>query len=301
MRLLRLHVLCLGVCLSAAAGDEPQGCVITEMKNRPAKLNRDTLGKPLYLWPGSSLFMLSLILLLNNGTDEDTATVNLKNETQLLPKNWNKIEFSTTKINDTNFPTVSIPAVNETHIQRNCSNCSLKELQIKIEGSALITYNCSNNANPPALFADHYKEAGCTSGEMAPETCTSCNAWKYSLLLLPICFLSILRNIWTLVKHRRRSAGETARRQEDNLPLVFLGAQNVSLVSHGAQDLPPPVPPRFLESPAGGAVRRERGMREYHDATQSTESENVYEEVPEGAIKASISVESVNSIYGTVP
>ncbi|XP_063614955.1 uncharacterized protein LOC134788044 [Penaeus indicus] len=160
MRLLRLHVLCLGVCLSAAGGDEPQGCVITETKNETVALNPETLGKPLYLWPGSSLSSLSLALLLNNGIDENSATVNLKNATHLLPKTWNMIEFSTTKTKDTNFSTVCIPAVNETRILRNCSNCSLKELHIKVNGSALFAYNCSNNINPAALFADHWKEAG---------------------------------------------------------------------------------------------------------------------------------------------
>ncbi|XP_037783329.1 uncharacterized protein LOC119579525 [Penaeus monodon] len=345
MRLLRLYVLCLGVCLSAAGGDEQKRCVITEMKNKIEKLTKETLGKPLYLWSGPSLSSVTFVLFLrnNSGGDEASETVNLKNETQLLLKRWTTIEFSTTKANDTDFPTVSIPAINETHILRNCSNCSLKELQIQVEGSALFALNCSDNTDPQALFADHWEEA---------ETAAPNSVWKISsLLLLPICFLSILCNIWTSVKHRRRSAEEIAHRQEDdlplvshgaqnlplvshgaqnlplvshgaqnlplvslgaqnlplvslgaqNLPLVSLGAQNLPLVSLGAQDLPPPVPPPFLKSPPEGAVMRERGMREHHDDAQSTESENVYEEAPEGATKVTILYESVNSICGALP
>lgn len=175
------------------------GCVITEMKNKIEKLTKETLGKPLYLWSGPSLSSVAFLLLLrNNSGDEASETVNLKNETQLLPKTWNKIKFSTTKVairsrfrnwlreysqsmslyqnltssyffpqtNDTDFPTVSIPAISETHILRNCSNCSLKELQIQVEGSALFAFNCSDNTDPQALFADHWEEAGCKGREV---------------------------------------------------------------------------------------------------------------------------------------
>lgn len=129
------------------------------------------------------------------------------------------------------------------------------------------------------------------SENKAKVPCGSNDAWRISLLLLlPICFLSVLRNIWTSVRRGRRSAGETARRQEDDLPLVSLGAQ----------DLPPPVPPCPLEFPEE-AVRRERGMRGHRHAPQSTEGEHVYEEVPVGAAEAATSYESVNSIYGALP
>lgn len=76
------------------------GCVITEMKNKIEKLTKETLGKPLYLWSGPSLSSVAFLLFLrnNSGGDEASETVNLKNETQLLPKTWNKIKFSTTKV-----------------------------------------------------------------------------------------------------------------------------------------------------------------------------------------------------------
>lgn len=74
------------------------GCVITEMNNNTVELKAETR-KPFYLWPGSSLSSLSFALLLNaTGGEEVVETVNLKNETRLLPEEWNKIEFSTTKV-----------------------------------------------------------------------------------------------------------------------------------------------------------------------------------------------------------
>lgn len=70
------------------------------MKNKIEKLTKETLGKPLYLWSGPSLSSVAFLLFLrnNSGGDEASETVNLKNETQLLPKTWNKIKFSTTKV-----------------------------------------------------------------------------------------------------------------------------------------------------------------------------------------------------------
>lgn len=293
MRLLRLLALCLGVFLSAADANGPRGCVITEMNNDTVEL-KDETRKPFYLWPGSSLSSLSFTSFLNaTGGEEVVETVNLKNETRLLPEEWNKIEFSTTKTNDRSSPSVSIPAINVTRILRNCSNCSLKELQIKVEGRAMLAFNCSNNTKPTSFFADHRKDAISAEVTLPSENTTTSNndAWRISLLLLlPICFLSVLRNIWTSVRRGRRSAGETARRQEDDLPLVSLGAQ----------DLPPPVPPCPLEF-SEEAVRRERGMRGHRHAPQSTEGEHVYEEVPVGAAEAATSYESVNSIYGALP
>lgn len=210
-------------CLMHSVAFLRPGCVITEMNNNTVEL-KDETRKPFYLWPGSSLSSLSFTSFLNaTGDEEVVETFNLKNETQLLPKEWNQIEFSTTKVtrkvrlrkwfteysqsiiryirtkhiivffpqtNDRSFPSVSIPAINVTRILRNCSNCLLKELQIKVEGRAMLAFNCSNNTKPTSFFADHRKDA-ISAGEKMTREILWCHelplrSWKECVIICDI-------------------------------------------------------------------------------------------------------------------
>ncbi|XP_042888233.1 uncharacterized protein LOC122263708 [Penaeus japonicus] len=212
--------------------------------------------------------------------NETTETFPLNNDTLTRPGEWNRLEILHTKTDHTSRLSVSIHPVNKTRILRNSTNSSLRELQIRVTGRALLAFNCPNSTKPPILLADFSEEAVSTevtqTSESTLPTCISTshlNVWKICLLLLlPICFLSVLRTLWAFVR-KRSPAGQTGRSQEADLPLV-------SPVVH---DPPPPIPRRFAGLPlAEGGVGRD-------------------EEVPDDSRAMRISYESVNSLYGISP
>ncbi|XP_042871577.1 uncharacterized protein LOC122252935 [Penaeus japonicus] len=192
---------------------------------------------------------MTLYFIKNNGMNETTETFPLKDDNLTRPGEWNRLEIPHTKTDHTSRLSVSIHPVNETRILSNSTNSSLKELQIRVTGRALLAFNCPNSTKPPIL-ADCFEEAVSTEVTQPSESSTSYpNVWKICLLLLlPICFLSVLRTLWAFVR-KRSPAGQTGRSQEADLPLV-------SPVVH---DPPPPIPRRFAGLPlAEGGVGRRR-------------------------------------------
>ncbi|XP_042871575.1 uncharacterized protein LOC122252933 [Penaeus japonicus] len=276
MKLLCVHVLCLFVIWSGVGGEAPEGCVIIEVRETTVKLNKELLNRPLYLWPQTSQTGMTLYFIKDNGMNETTETFHLKDDNLTRPGEWNRLEIPHTKTDHTSRLSVSILPVNKTRILRNSTNSSLKELQIKVTGRALLAFNCPNSTNPPILLANFSEEAVSTEVTQPSERSTSdLNVWKICLLLLlPICFLSVLRTLWAFVR-KRSPAGQTGRSQEADLPLV-------SPVVH---DPPPPIPRRFAGLPlAEGGVGRDEN-----------------EEVPDDSRAMRISYESVNSLYGISP